>query len=75
MKMTAPDLLAFKIIDEIVPETEGGAHTDINLSAQNLKKALEKHLKTLTGLSPAALEKQRYNKFCAMGTLNRSGII
>ena len=69
MKMTAPDLLAYQIIDEIVPEPEGGAHTDIDLSAQNLKKALEKNLKALSGLSPAALEKQRYNKFRAMGKL------
>lgn len=69
MKMTAPDLLAYQIIDEIVPEPEGGAHTDIDLSAQNLKKALEKHLKALSGLSPASLEKQRYNKFRAMGKL------
>ena len=69
MKMTAPDLLAFKIIDEIVPEPEGGAHTNFDLSAQNLKKALEKNLKELSGLSAVALEKQRYNKFRAMGTL------
>jgi acetyl-CoA carboxylase carboxyl transferase subunit alpha len=69
MKMTAPDLLAFKIIDEIIPEPEGGAHMDFDLSAQNLKKALEKHLKALSGLSSVALEKQRYNKFRAMGTL------
>jgi len=69
MKMTAPDMLAFKIIDEIVPEPEGGAHTDIDQSAQNLKKALEKHLKALAGLSPTALEDQRYKKFRSMGTL------
>ncbi|HTA75808.1 MAG TPA: acetyl-CoA carboxylase carboxyltransferase subunit alpha [bacterium] len=71
MKMTAPDLLAFKIVDEIVPEPEGGAHTDIDATTQNLKKALEKNLKALSGLTPAQLEDQRYNKFRAMGSLSK----
>ena len=67
MKMTAPDLLQLKIVDEIVPEPEGGAHLNHDLAAQNLKKALEKNLKNLMALSPTALEAQRYEKFRAMG--------
>jgi acetyl-CoA carboxylase carboxyl transferase subunit alpha len=67
MKMTAPDLLQLKIVDEIVPEPEGGAHLDHDLAAQNLKKALEKNLKALITMSPTALEAQRYEKFRAMG--------
>ncbi len=69
MKMTAQDLLSFKIIDDIVPEPEGGAHTDCDLSSQNLKKALLKCLKSLSGLSASALEAQRYEKFRAMGSV------
>ncbi len=67
MKMTAPDLLELKIVDEIVPEPVGGAHLNHDLAAQNLKKALEKNLKQLLALSPTALEAQRYEKFRAMG--------
>lgn len=67
LRLTAKDLLAFKIVDEIVPEPEGGAHLDHELSAQNLKKALVKNLKPLLELSPGALEAQRYDKFRAMG--------
>ncbi len=67
MKMTAPDLLQLKIVDEIIPEPEGGAHLNHELAAQNLKKALEKNLKALLSMSPAALEAQRYEKFRAMG--------
>lgn len=67
LRLTAKDLLAFKIVDEIVPEPEGGAHMDHELSAQNLKKALVKNLKPLLELSPNALEAQRYDKFRAMG--------
>ncbi len=67
MKMTAPDLLELKIADEMIPEPEGGAHLNHDLAAQNLKKALEKNLKGLLTMSPSALEKQRYEKFRAMG--------
>ena len=67
LRLTAPDLLSFKIIDDIVPEPEGGAHLNYDQAAQNLKKALEKTLKPLLELSPAALEAQRYDKFRAMG--------
>ena len=67
LRLTAPELLAFKIIDDIVPEPEGGAHLNHEEAAQNLKKALEKNLKPLLGLSPSALEAQRYEKFRAMG--------
>ncbi len=67
LRLTAQDLLSFGIVDEVVPEPEGGAHLNHDGAAQNLKKALEKNLKTLIGLSPKALEEQRYQKFRAMG--------
>ena len=67
LRLTAPDLLSFKIIDDIVPETEGGAHLNFDETAMNLKKALEKTLKPLLEMSPTALESQRYEKFRAMG--------
>jgi acetyl-CoA carboxylase carboxyl transferase subunit alpha len=67
LRLTARDLLAFKIVDEIVPEPEGGAQLDYDLAARNLKKSLERTLRPLMGLSPNALEAQRYQKFRAMG--------
>ena len=67
LRLTAPDLLSFKIIDDIVPEPEGGAHLNFDETAMNLKKALEKTLKPLLEMSPTALESQRYEKFRAMG--------
>jgi acetyl-CoA carboxylase carboxyl transferase subunit alpha len=70
LKLTAEDLLKLKIIDEIVPEPEGGAQNDPDQAAQNLKKSLEKALKSLSELSPTALEDQRYGKFRAMGAAN-----
>ena len=67
LRLTAQDLLSFKIVDDIVPEPEGGAHLNHDLAAVNLKKVLEKNLKVLAELSPKALEDQRYQKFRAMG--------
>lgn len=67
LRLTAPDLLSFKIIDGIIPEPEGGAQLDHDTAAKNLKKAVEKELEGLKGLSAKALEDQRYKKFRAMG--------
>jgi acetyl-CoA carboxylase carboxyl transferase subunit alpha len=67
LKMTAKDLLRFKIIDEIIPEPPGGAHTDAPAAAQILKAHCLKHLEELLALSVAERLKQRYEKFRAMG--------
>lgn len=67
LRLTAQDLLSFKIVDEIVSEPAGGAHLNHESAATNLKKALEKNMAGLIGLSPKALEDQRYQKFRAMG--------
>ena len=67
LKLTAPSLLEFKIVDGIVPEPEGGAQLDHDGAARNLKEAILKSLLPLLKLSPSALEAQRYEKFRAMG--------
>jgi len=67
LKMTAKDLLGFNIIDEIIPEPPGGAHTDAPGAAQLLKAHGLKHLEELLALSVAERLKRRYEKFRAMG--------
>jgi len=67
LKITAKDLLGFKIIDEIIPEPIGGAHTDYATAAANLKTHLLKHLKEVLALPVAERLKQRYEKFRAHG--------
>ncbi len=69
LKLTAPDLLGFGVIDEIVPEPTGGAHTNHELSAALLDSALERALASVSAMdSPTRLE-ARYQKFRAMGNL------
>src|SRR5665213_3369446 len=67
LKITANDLLEFKLVDEIVPEPLGGAHTDTALTAVNLKTHLLKHLEEILALSVAERLKLRYEKFRAHG--------
>jgi acetyl-CoA carboxylase carboxyl transferase subunit alpha len=67
LKITAKDLLELKLVDEIIPEPLGGAHTDMALTAANLKTHLLKHLEEILELPVAERLKKRYEKFRAHG--------
>ena len=67
MKLTAADLLELKVIDGIIPEPEGGAHTDPQAVYRALDGVLAKELASLSKLSGAALAAARYKKFRMMG--------
>jgi acetyl-CoA carboxylase carboxyl transferase subunit alpha len=67
LKLSAPDLLAAGIIDEIVAEPAGGAHRDPAAAAKSLGAAVRKHLERLRKLSAPDLRKHRERKFAAIG--------
>ena len=67
LRITAPDLLELRVIDEIVPEPEGGAHTDHERAAATLKTSLVRLLDDLRGLRPEKLVRRRREKFMRMG--------
>ncbi|MCH7882320.1 MAG: acetyl-CoA carboxylase carboxyltransferase subunit alpha [Proteobacteria bacterium] len=67
LKITAPDLLALGVIDEIIKEPLGAAHKDPATAARALKKALEAHVPPLSKLKPDKLLAARTKKFLAMG--------
>src|SRR5690349_20771291 len=67
LKITAKHLLELKLVDDIIPEPLGGAHTDADTTAATLKDALLKHLEQLLKLAPEERLKQRYEKFRAYG--------
>ena len=71
MKITAPDLKGFGIVDEIVPEPPGGAHADPEALFRSLDAVLEAQLRELSALSPDDLVEARYRKFRDMGRLGR----
>ena len=72
MKITAKDLKRFGIIDEIVPEPVGGAHSDPAQAATLLTPYLEKALKELQKVKPALLPEERYKKFRQMGFVEKA---
>ena len=67
MKLAAPDLLRLGLIDEVIPEPEGGAHRDLPASAQALRAAVERHLAELERMPVADMLDRRYAKFRAFG--------
>ncbi|PSH05614.1 MAG: acetyl-CoA carboxylase carboxyl transferase subunit alpha [Acidobacteria bacterium] len=71
MHMTAPDLLGFGIIDAIVSEPKGGAHTDHAQMAANLDAVLTANLAELRKLSTEQLVEGRYEKFRKMACFFR----
>ncbi|MBI4950742.1 MAG: acetyl-CoA carboxylase carboxyltransferase subunit alpha [Myxococcales bacterium] len=70
LKITAPDLLALGIVDEIVDEPPGGAHQDVDLMANRLGDTLERLLVELEKLGPDELAEQRYQRFRALGSFD-----
>jgi acetyl-CoA carboxylase carboxyl transferase subunit alpha len=71
MRITAHDLLSMKIVDRIIPEPPGGAHSDPAAAMQAVGDVLEEELRALEALGPDALKAQRAERFYAIG---RSGL-
>jgi len=67
LKLTADDLMRLGVVDEIVPEPEGGAHRDHDTAAANLGGALRRNLQRLTEKPIGQLLKKRYEKFRRLG--------
>ncbi|MCX7049648.1 MAG: acetyl-CoA carboxylase carboxyltransferase subunit alpha [Candidatus Sumerlaeota bacterium] len=67
LKLTAKDLLGLEVIDDIIPEPEGGAHQNRQQAADNVKAALLRHLKHLRKIPTDELLKGRFQKFRKMG--------
>ena len=75
MKLTADDLLSFKIIDAIVPEAKGGFHEDIPFTIQQLRVLLQKSLKQLTKMTVNQLIQQREKRFRDIGVFEEKKVV
>ena len=67
LKITAPDLVAMGLIDEIVQEPVGGAHQDYDEAAALVDAAIGRHLAELKAMDAEARLNGRYAKFRDMG--------
>ena len=70
LKITAGDLLKFNIIDEVISEPLGGAHSNHQEMAENLKTALINSLAQLSSMTGEELKNNRYEKFRNMGVFH-----
>jgi acetyl-CoA carboxylase carboxyl transferase subunit alpha len=67
LKLTAKDMKGFGLVDEIVAEAVGGAHSGIEETAQALDEAMLRHLTELEAMEPEPLIEARRAKYRAMG--------
>ncbi|PYP42902.1 MAG: acetyl-CoA carboxylase carboxyl transferase subunit alpha [Gemmatimonadetes bacterium] len=72
LKLTAADLLQFRIIDEIIPEPLGGAHQDPDAAGEALREALLRHLGELRKVRPEKLIRRRAEKYAGMGVFTEA---
>ena len=70
LKLTATDMLGNKLIDGIIPEPLGGAHTNQEEIFNTVKAEILKHLSVLEKMDAKKRVAQRIEKFCAMGVVN-----
>ncbi|HXG13242.1 MAG TPA: acetyl-CoA carboxylase carboxyltransferase subunit alpha [Gemmataceae bacterium] len=63
LRITAHDLKQLGVIEDIVPEPPGGAHTDPDATARYLKAVLVRHLRELLPKDPGKLVEERYARF------------
>lgn len=72
LRLTAQDLDALKVVDEIIPEPVGGAHRERNQTIDAVGDAIERALDSLSSLSGQELKSDRRKKFLSMGTLDNT---
>lgn len=72
LKPTAQDMKDAKIVDDIIKEPLGGAHTDLKWMSAELKKVMLKHIKEISKLDPQKRIDKRIDKFCKMGVIKES---
>jgi acetyl-CoA carboxylase carboxyl transferase subunit alpha len=73
LKLLPSDLLAFGIVDGIVPEPEGGAHSDHVIASANIKAQILDSLKRLETKTGEQLARERMAKFMSMGRFVEEG--
>jgi acetyl-CoA carboxylase carboxyl transferase subunit alpha len=67
MRITAPDLLELGVVDEVIPEPAGGAHTDVDETCSRVGDAVEHTLRQLSRKPIEQLLQERYQRFRRLG--------
>ena len=72
MRITAEDAVNLGIAEQIIPEPEGGAHNDPEMTAENISKFLVKTLNSKMKKDIDVLLNERYNKFRKIGVFSET---
>jgi acetyl-CoA carboxylase carboxyl transferase subunit alpha len=70
MRLTAPDLLALGVVDGVIPEPPGGAHTDPETTCRRVGEAVAQALAGLERLAVNELLERRYQRFRSLGVFD-----
>jgi len=70
LKLTAPDMKKMSIVDEIIKEPLGGAHSNREETFESVKNKIVEHFEELKKLSPKELVHRRMDKYANMGVFN-----
>jgi acetyl-CoA carboxylase carboxyl transferase subunit alpha len=70
LKLTPKDMLSNKLVDGIIKEPLGGAHTNPAQAFKTVRKEILKHSEALMKMDPSERISTRIDKFCAMGVIN-----
>jgi acetyl-CoA carboxylase carboxyl transferase subunit alpha len=74
MRITAQDLHEMRIIDEIIPEPEGGAHNSPDQTVRRAGECIMRHVETLSQLPMSVLLEQRYQKYRVIGAFTQAAV-
>jgi acetyl-CoA carboxylase carboxyl transferase subunit alpha len=67
LRLSSQKLVEFEIVDEIIYEPLGGAHSDYDFTAEEIKTCVSKHLKNLSDIDTKILLQRRYERFRKFG--------
>jgi acetyl-CoA carboxylase carboxyl transferase subunit alpha len=72
LRITGAELQKLDVVDEVIPEPLGGAHSDPVQTSKNIKAVIMKHMRNLLKLEPGTLMQQRVAKFRKMGAVEEN---
>ena len=72
LRVTAAELSSLGVVDEVIEEPLGGAHSDADLAIRRVGDAVGRHLESLRGLDAEALRNARHDKFRVLGAMAES---
>ncbi|MEK7332835.1 MAG: acetyl-CoA carboxylase carboxyltransferase subunit alpha [Nitrospirota bacterium] len=73
LRLTAQDLIGFRIIDDIIPEPLGGAHRDPEAVAKNILEIILKATEELSAKTTGKLTEERYKRLRKIGSFGDNG--